>query len=110
MMKTFSNARSIRNTVMVVAAVSAMALPLFASASSSEINVTFNKAELDSPEGQERLYERMKSASRKLCGSSNIQFTGAIDKSVGNDECYSGTLTAAVQRLDHEAITALHSE
>ena len=106
-MTTLLNAR---NTLLAVAAVSAMTLPLIASASTSNISVAFNKAELDSAQGQERLYDRMKNASRKLCGSSNLQLTGSVNKTLGNTECYNGTLTAAVQRLDNDAITELHSE
>ena len=110
MMKTFSNARSIRNTLMAVVAVSAMTLPLLASASISKISIAFDPTELNSAQGQERLYKKMKIASRKLCGSSNIQVTGSLRNSVGNSECYDGTLTAAVQRLDDDSITALHSQ
>jgi UrcA family protein len=106
-MTTLLNAR---NTLLAVAVVSAMTLPLIASASTSNISVAFNKAELDSSQGQERLYARMKNASRQLCGSSNIQLTGSVDKTIANTECYDGTLTAAVHRLDNDAITALHSE
>ena len=110
MMKTTPNARSIRNTLMAAVAVSAMTLPLLASASASNISVAFDPSELNSAQGQERLYEKMKIASRKLCGSTSIQVTGSLSKSVGNSECYEGTLTAAVQRLDNDAITALHSQ
>ena len=110
MMKTTPNARSIRNTLMAAVAVSAMTLPLLASASASNISVAFDPSELNSAQGQERLYEKMKIASRKLCGSTSIQVTGSLSKSVGNSECYEGTLTAAVQRLNNDAITALHSQ
>lgn len=109
-MKTLPNTHSIRNTLFAVAAVSAMALPSLAAASTSNISVAFDKTELNSAQGQERLYEKMKSASRKLCGSANIQVTGSVSKSVGNEQCYEGTLTAAVQRLDNDSITALHSQ
>ncbi len=106
-MKTRINARLIRNTLI---AITAMSLPMLASASQSNISVSFNKSELQSTQGQERVYQQMKTASRKLCGTSNLHLTGSIEASVGNDECYNGTLTAAVQRLDNEAITALHAE
>lgn len=97
----------IRNTLI---AVTAMSLPVLASASQSNISVSFNKSELQSTQGQERVYQQMKTASRKLCGTSNVHLTGSVEESVSNDECYDGTLTAAVQRLDNKAITALHAE
>ena len=109
-MKTLSNARSIRNTLMAVVAVSAMTLPLLASASTSQISVAFDPTELNSAQSQERLYKKIKYASRKLCGSTRFQITGSLRRSVANSECYEGTLTAAVRRLDNDAITALHSQ
>ena len=105
-MKTRNNSRIIRNTLI---AVTAMALPMLAMASPN-ISVSFASAELESTQGQQRIYEQMRNASRELCGSSNIALTGSIDTSVANAKCYSGTLTAAVQRLDNDAITELHAE
>ena len=103
-MKTRINTRTIRNTLI---AVTAMTLPLMASASSN-ISVSFAKSELESTQGQQRIYEQMKTASRKLCGSTSIQLTGSVDTAVANEECYEGTLTAAVQRLDNRNISNLH--
>lgn len=107
MMKTTPNARSIRNSLMAVVAVSAMTLPLLASASTPQVSVAFDATELNTVRGQERVYEQMKTASRKLCGPTK---TGSLNQSVANAKCYDGTLTAAVQRLDNDAITALHSK
>ncbi len=106
-MKTRINARLIRNTLI---AITAMSLPMLASASQSNISVSFIKSDLQSTHGQERVYQQMKTASRKLCGTTNVQLTGSVETSVGNEECYNGTLTAAVKRLDNEAISALHAE
>lgn len=113
MMKTLPTARSIRNTIMSVAAVSAMALPLFASASISEntgdtVGVVYHQADLVSTKSHEDLYARLQDASRKICGSSSIVVTGSLRRSAGNTECYNGTLTAAVERLDNAAVTAMH--
>jgi UrcA family protein len=103
-MKTRINTRLIRNTLI---AVTAMTLPMLASASPN-ISVAFNKADLQSAQGQQRIYEQMQIASRELCGSTGIQLTESVVKAVANDQCYSGTLTAAVQRLDNQAISELH--
>jgi UrcA family protein len=56
----------------------------------------------------EALYEQLKYESRRVCGSSNIRLTGSVERSVANDECYEGTLTAAVERVNDPAVTALH--
>jgi len=109
-MKTLPSAVLIRNTFLAVAAVSAMALPLLASATTHNIAVSFSRADLDSNLGQERLYQQLKTASRELCGSSDYRASGSLSQSIENEKCYSGTLTAAVERLDIDAITVLHSE
>lgn len=106
-MKSRINSRLVRNALIAVAA---MTLPMLVSASTSSISVAFDKTDLDNTRGQVRVYEEMKSASRKLCGSSNHWASGSLRQSIKIEECYSGTLTAAVQRLDNDAITSLHSD
>ena len=114
MMKTLPTARTIRNKIILVAAVSAMALPLFASAGNNDtdgaVGIVYNKADLASTTSQADLYARLQAASRKMCGSSNLIVTGSLSRSVGNQECYEGTLTAAVERLDNSEVTALHNQ
>jgi len=110
MMKNPLNARSVRTTLIAVAAVSAMTLPLVASASASNVKITYDKTELESAEGQERLYEQLKTASRDICKLPHNNVIGPLTKPTLNAECYVGTLTAAVQRLDNTAITALHNQ
>jgi len=107
-MKTPLDTFSIRNTMLVAAAISALALPLVSYASSKNIPVSFEKSELNSVSGQKRVYKRLQDASRELCGSANINITGSMQRSRANQECYEGTLTAAVNRLDNSAIRALH--
>lgn len=109
MMKTILKTRSIRNTLMVLAAVSAITLPMMASASTANVSIAYDKSELESVKGQKRLYAKLKNASLELCGSTEERITGSLTGAVENTECYEGTLTAAVKRLDHPAITALHT-
>ena len=108
MMKTTLKTRSIRNTLMALAAVSAIALPMVATASTNNVAIAYDKTELESAKGQKRLYAKLKTASLKLCGTSEERITGYLMGSVANSDCYEGTLDAAVERLDHPAITALH--
>jgi UrcA family protein len=111
MMKTFPTAHALRTTIISVAAASAIALPLFASASSSNtVDVFFNQTELVSTSTHEELYAKLEDASRKICGSSNLNITGSVRRSAGIEECYEGTLTAAVERLDNADISALHNQ
>ncbi len=109
-MKTLPTARTIRNTIISVAAVSAMALPLFASASanidtSGDVSVFYNNADLVDTTSQEELYERLQAASRKICGSSY-----APQRRSHRASCYNLTLTSAVERLDNAEVSALHEQ
>ncbi len=109
-MKTPLNTPSIRNTIVAVAAVSVMALPVIGLASTSNITVAYDKTELSSVRGQQRLYEDLKSASRELCGPTDIRLSGSLSQSAKNEKCYVGTLAAAVERLDNDSITTLHTQ
>ncbi len=115
MMKTSPTTRSIRNAIISVAAVSVMALPLFASASvnnntGGSVGVIFSEADLVSTTAHEDLYVRLQNASRKICGSTSLIVTGSVRRTTANTECYEGTLTAAVERLDNPEVTALHNQ
>ena len=112
-MNTFSTARTIRNSIFSLAAVAAVSLPLIASASAtgeSDANTSLLRSEWapqvdDSPDA---LYGKLKSRSQAVCGSSDLHITGDVRRSAQIDECYEGTLTAAVQRLDNPEVEKLH--
>ncbi len=114
-MNTLQTTRSIRNILISAAAVSAMTLPIFASAavnlnSSNNIRVAYDSTELASNRGQAELYEKLENASHKICSTTSIQFAGILHQSAAYAKCYEGTLTAAVEQLDHPGVSALHSE
>mgnify|MGYP006314417571 FL=1 len=103
----------IKNSLLLVAAVSAVAIPLFASAAvESEVErsttIFYDRSAHAAANGPEALYGRLKTASRKMCGSDDLLVTGSIRRVAGNAACYEGTLDAAVKRLDDPAVTALH--
>lgn len=108
MMNTFLNAVSIRKTLMAFTVVTAMTLPLLASASVPSISVVFDKGDLKTSQGVKNVYTQMQDAARDLCGSPNVRSAGSMSMARANAECYEGTLTAAVERLDISEITALH--
>jgi len=107
-MKTLPNANYFRTMVLAATAITAISLPFVVSASVKNIVITYEKAELKSLRGQLNVYQRLQNASRKLCGSSNVRLTGSLLRATANQECYEGTLTAAVERLDNDAITEIH--
>jgi len=113
-MKTLPKARLIRNTLITATAISMMTLPLLASAStpksSPDIKVVYHTADLSNAWGRENVYEKMQAAARKICGSSNVRIAGSRLMATANEECYEGTLSAAVQRLGNQAISELHEQ
>ena len=109
MMKTTLKTRSVLNKLMAVAAVAALTLPMMATASTANVSIAYDKSELESVKGQKHVYAQLKNASLKLCGTTEERIAGTLTVAVENSECYEGTLTAAVKRLDHPAITALHT-
>lgn len=112
---TLITARTIRNTLLSVAAVTAITFPLFISASSADTTqgntslLNAEKKEISSNDPAS-LYTKLEIASRKMCGSSNIKLTGSVRRSAATEECYEGTLTAAVERLDNSEVSALHQK
>lgn len=104
------NANSIKQALVSAIAVSLIALPLMASAGDNKSSIFYSKQNLDNSTDQEILYAKLKDASRDMCGSSNLQVTGSVERVTANDECYEGTLTAAVERLGNAEVKALHQQ
>ncbi len=111
--KTLSTAHTIRNSVISLIAVAAFSLPLITSAATTS-DSNANRSLLNSewqPEVQndaDAVYGKLKAQSREVCGSSDRRITGGLRKSQKVEQCYEGTLTAAVQRLDDPEVTELH--
>ena len=111
--KTLSTAHTLRNSVVSLIAVAAFSLPLISSAAAASGNHA-NRSLLNSewqPEIQNdanSVYGKLKAESREVCGSSDRRIAGGVRRSQKVDQCYEGTLTAAVQRLDDPEVTELH--
>jgi hypothetical protein len=124
LMKTFLTTRSIRNSLISAAAVSALTVPLMAVASlkvddgfeiknktggPGSLNDQTSFRQEESPGEQVNLYQRLKIASRRLCGSSSHRITRSLAQSMSNAECYDESLATAVERLGNPAVTELHN-
>jgi UrcA family protein len=109
-MNTKLYANSIKNALVSAIAVSMITLPLLASANEESLTFLDSKDSLNNTKDVETLYARLKNASRDMCGSSNLQLTGSVERVMGNEKCYEGTLTAAVERLGNEKVMALHRQ
>ena len=112
-MKTKSAAHTIRNSIISLVAVAACSLPLISSAS-TDTGKEANRGLLNSkwqPEvhnDANAVYGKLKSETKEVCGSSDRRIAGGLRESQKVEQCYEGTLTAAVQRLDDPEITELH--
>jgi hypothetical protein len=106
-------AHTIRKSVISLTALAMLSLPLISSAAATTSNDA-NQSLLNSEwqpvidHNSEAVYGKLKMKSRDLCGSSDLRIAGGIQKSREIDQCYRGTLTAAVQRLDNPEVTSLH--
>ena len=104
-----------RKAMISVTAMALFSLPFMASAgttpaeapSASPFQTERNTELTNDPES---VYDYMKKKSHQVCGSSDLLITGGLTLSRKVEECYEGTLTAAVHRLDHPAETELHFE
>ncbi|MBT8065533.1 MAG: hypothetical protein KJN94_10955, partial [Gammaproteobacteria bacterium] len=101
---------TVRHAVLTLTAVTALSMPLLAIAGSTAKDSATDgllkmKREGAGEMAPETLYARLKDQSRDLCGSRNVRMTGDIRRSAENAQCYEGTLTAAVERLDHPGVT-----
>ena len=72
------------------------------------VSVSLQELNLDNASGQEAAYKRLKRAARNLCGSPNLREAGGLEQAMSNRECFSETLTEAVETLDNRDVSALH--
>ena len=104
---------TLSKALLMTAAIATVAVPLFVSAAVKHgavpaTVIVYDKSEAGTALNPERLYERLKAASRKMCGSTDLLITGSSRRVAGNKACYEGTLEAAVNRLDDPYVNKLH--
>jgi UrcA family protein len=111
--KTKSTAHTIRNSVVSLIAVAVFSLPLITSAATGSDNSAKRsllnsewQAEIDND--ADAMYGKLKAESKEVCGSTDRRITGSLRQSQKVEQCYEGTLTAAVQRLDDPEVSELH--
>lgn len=108
MMNTKLTAKTFKKIVVSAIAVSLISIPMLSSAADKSSDF-FSSQQLRSNTTEEEIvYARLKDASRDICGSSSLRATGSVERVVANEECYEGTLTAAVERLNDSKVKELH--
>jgi len=111
--KTKSTAHTIRNSVVSLVAVTALSLPLITLAGAEnkqDVNMSLLNSEWQPEVDNEAnaVYGKLKSQTKEVCGPSDRRITGSVRQSQKVEQCYEGTLTAAVERLDNPEVAELH--
>ena len=78
---------------------------------SGDFTVTVPAADLNlsDQQGVEKLYRRLKSAARQICGSHSLRGAGSLELSRLNKQCYQEALDSAVLKVDNDKLTELHT-
>ena len=76
------------------------------SARADGIAVSYSQSELASTADAERLYRKLRQASRKACGLDGGFLN--LSEQQRAKKCYEETLTAVVQKINQPMLTALH--
>lgn len=109
-MNTNFNAKNVRQAFVTAIAISLISLPLLTSAAGNNSGFFGDKKNQVKTTDHETIYTELQVASRQICGSSSLQLTGSVERVVANNECYEGTLTAAVERLNNSKVQELHKQ
>ena len=110
MMNTNFTVKNVRQAFVSAIAISLISLPLLTSAAENNSGFFSDKKNQDKTTDYETIYTELQVASRQVCGSSSLQVTGSVERVVANNECYEGTLTAAVKRLNNSKVQEIHKQ
>ena len=103
--------RSLLATIVVVA----LGAPAIASADANSnlqgksVKVTYADLNLEKQEGAKALYRRLQQASKQACDVRTLREQGLVKRLGESRQCYSDTLTSAVEELDNELVTQFHN-
>lgn len=101
----------------LLAAIIVVALGASTTASADERNqlkgvsvkVSYADLNLEKQEGAKALYRRLQQASKRACDYRGLKIAGSIQRMIETQQCYRAALSAAVERVDNERLTQIHS-
>ena len=73
------------------------------------VRVTFPDLDLSREEVVVTLYQRLKTATRQVCGSFPLAYNGGLELWRATKQCRVRTLTHAVRSIGNPRLSALHS-
>jgi len=74
--------------------------------------VSYTDLNLENEEGVRVLYQRLKRASKEVCGAKSLNIAGSLPVSLQRGtpkRCYRETLSNAVDKFDNEDLTRIHA-
>jgi UrcA family protein len=108
------SAHKVAKTTIAAVALIAFGLPLSASAAAPtqfdrvSVKVTFEDLNIRTDAGAKSLYARLQRASRKACDFRSAGLK-SIRETTQSRRCYNETLEAAVQKIDNDKLSQIHS-
>ena len=73
------------------------------------VKVQYADLNIKNEAGARVLYQRLKDATEEVCGMESYQRDRSLSRYNSAKECYTETLTQAVNRIDSELLTDIHS-
>ena len=76
---------------------------------SPSATVNFADLNLETEAGAKVLYRRLQRASKEVCGVTTLKNAGTISRLQKAQNCYRETLSNAVEKIDNDNLTRIHT-
>lgn len=106
---------NLRKTLIIASLTAVLAFPAIASAGNdagiepTSVKVSFADLDISNAHGISALYKRLQNASEDACGPISYSETANLSQLTRNKACYHQALTSAVEKVDNDALSELHS-
>jgi UrcA family protein len=74
-----------------------------------EVSVNFSDLDLTDDSGVVALYQRLRSAAYRACGSTSVFELGSIEQAGENRQCFQAFINNAVSQIGNEKLTSYHT-
>ena len=106
--------KKLRGAVSSILIAGLLVTPAVVLAASNQIDditskVSYNDLDIESAAGAKELYERLKQASEEACDLRSSMLQGSMTAASKARKCYNKTLSAAVEKIDSDTLTDIHS-
>ena len=75
----------------------------------AKVTVSYADLNLKNEEGVRVLYRRLQHASKEVCGITSLNIVGSIRYRQETKQCYRKALAEAVEKIDNEELTRIHT-